>query len=109
MNAIKPCQFLNEGWRARAADPANAAVVERVISGIPMGRMGEPEELLGPVLFLAWYLSGPLVAIAALIVPLVLALHTPTADHLLLAVCASGAVTAGLLRWAYARAGKLLE
>ena len=61
------------------------------------------------VLFLAWYLSGPLVAIAALIAPFVLALHTPTTQHLLLAVCMSGAVTTALLQWAYARAGKLLE
>jgi len=53
VNAVKPCQFLNEGWRARVADPAEAPLVARVISGIPMGRMGEPEELLGPVLFLA--------------------------------------------------------
>lgn len=52
VNAIQPCQFLNEGWRTSAADPSKAALVERVLSGIPMGRMGEPREIVGPVLFL---------------------------------------------------------
>jgi NAD(P)-dependent dehydrogenase (short-subunit alcohol dehydrogenase family) len=53
VNAIKPVQFLNEGWRKQAADPANAKLVKRVLAGIPMGRMGEPEEIVGPALFLA--------------------------------------------------------
>ena len=35
------------------ADPSRAALVQRVLSGIPMGRMGEPPEIVGPVLFLA--------------------------------------------------------
>jgi NAD(P)-dependent dehydrogenase (short-subunit alcohol dehydrogenase family) len=53
VNAIQPCQFLNEGWRRMAADPSRAGLVERVLSGIPIGRMGEPREIVGPVLFLA--------------------------------------------------------
>ncbi len=53
VNAIQPAQFLNEGWRTMVADPSKSALVERVISGIPMGRMGEPREIVGPVLFLA--------------------------------------------------------
>ena len=53
VNAIQPCQFLNEGWRPAIDDPAKAPLVERVISGIPLGRMGEPDEVVGPVLFLA--------------------------------------------------------
>jgi len=53
VNAIKPCQFLNEGWRAMVGDPAHGSLVERVLAGIPMRRMGEPEEIVGPVLFLA--------------------------------------------------------
>jgi NAD(P)-dependent dehydrogenase (short-subunit alcohol dehydrogenase family) len=53
VNAIQPCQFLNAGWRAMVADPGRAALVQRVLSGIPMGRMGEPHEIVGPVLFLA--------------------------------------------------------
>jgi NAD(P)-dependent dehydrogenase (short-subunit alcohol dehydrogenase family) len=35
------------------ADPERAALVSRVLSGIPIGRMGEPHEIVGPVLFLA--------------------------------------------------------
>jgi NAD(P)-dependent dehydrogenase (short-subunit alcohol dehydrogenase family) len=53
VNAIQPCQFLNDGWRAMVADPSRANLVQRVLSGIPMGRMGEAHEIVGPVLFLA--------------------------------------------------------
>jgi len=52
VNAIQPCQFLNEGWRTSVADPSKSALVQRVLSGIPIGRMGEPREIVGPVLFL---------------------------------------------------------
>ena len=52
VNGIQPCQFLNDGWRAMVADPSKAPLVERVLSGIPIGRMGEPREIVGPVLFL---------------------------------------------------------
>ena len=52
VNAIQPCQFLNAGWRSMVGDPNRAPLVERVLSGIPIGRMGEPEEIVGPVLFL---------------------------------------------------------
>jgi NAD(P)-dependent dehydrogenase (short-subunit alcohol dehydrogenase family) len=52
VNAIQPSQFLNAGWRAMVADPSRSALVERVLSGVPMGRMGEPHEIVGPVLFL---------------------------------------------------------
>ncbi len=34
-------------------DPERAEVVKRVNSGIPLGRMGQPAEIVGPVLFLA--------------------------------------------------------
>jgi NAD(P)-dependent dehydrogenase (short-subunit alcohol dehydrogenase family) len=53
VNGIQPCQFLNEGWRSAVADPGRAPLVQRVLSGIPLGRMGEPHEIVGPVLFLA--------------------------------------------------------
>jgi NAD(P)-dependent dehydrogenase (short-subunit alcohol dehydrogenase family) len=53
VNAIQPCQFLNAGWRAMVADPNRSSLVQRVLSGIPIGRMGEPHEIVGPVAFLA--------------------------------------------------------
>ena len=52
VNAIQPCQFLNEGWQRMVADPSRSGLVQRVLSGIPLGRMGEPNEIVGPVLFL---------------------------------------------------------
>ncbi len=53
VNSIQPCQFLNAGLRGLVADPARRRTVDRMISGIPMGRMGEAEEIVGPILFLA--------------------------------------------------------
>lgn len=53
VNSILPCQFENDGLRGIMADPARAGTVARMIGGIPMGRMGQPEEIVGPILFLA--------------------------------------------------------
>ena len=53
VNAIQPVQFHNAAWDAMLADPANAQLVEHVIAGIPLGRFGEPAEMIGPVVFLA--------------------------------------------------------
>jgi gluconate 5-dehydrogenase len=53
VNSIQPCQFMNDGLRAIAADPARAHLTDRMLAGIPMGRMGRAEEIVGPILFLA--------------------------------------------------------
>ena len=53
VNAIQPCQFLATGIRAQVDDPGQAAIVARMLNGIPLGRMGQPAEVVGPVLFLA--------------------------------------------------------
>ncbi len=53
VNAVLPCQFRTRGWAETVADPANEELVRTVLHGIPMGRMGEPEEIAGPVRFLA--------------------------------------------------------
>jgi NAD(P)-dependent dehydrogenase (short-subunit alcohol dehydrogenase family) len=53
VNAILPCQFRNAWWDANLRDPERRPLVERVVSAIPLGRLGEPEEIVGPVLFLA--------------------------------------------------------
>jgi len=52
VNAILPAQFINDGWRRAIDDPARRPLVERVLSGIPIGRMGDPDEIAGPILFL---------------------------------------------------------
>jgi len=53
VNAVLPCQFVNDWWRGNLADPERRPLVDRVVSAIPLGRMGEPDEIAGPVLFLA--------------------------------------------------------
>jgi NAD(P)-dependent dehydrogenase (short-subunit alcohol dehydrogenase family) len=53
VNAVLPCQFVNDWWRGNLTDPDRRKLVDRVVSAIPLGRMGEPDEIAGPVLFLA--------------------------------------------------------
>ena len=53
VNAILPCQFTNAWWAGIISDPSYEPLVERVLSGIPLGRLGAPSEIRGPVVFLA--------------------------------------------------------
>jgi NAD(P)-dependent dehydrogenase (short-subunit alcohol dehydrogenase family) len=52
VNALAPCHFRTRGWASAVADPAQAETVRAVLRGIPLGRMGEPAEIVGPTLFL---------------------------------------------------------
>lgn len=53
VNCILPSQFINAGWTEFMNDPARSPLVDRVTSGIPLGRLGDPSEIVGPALFLA--------------------------------------------------------
>lgn len=53
VNAIQPCQFVNPGLKAMIDDPEKAAIVARMVAGIPLGRMGQAADIVGPLLFLA--------------------------------------------------------
>ncbi len=53
VNAIQPCQFMTPGLRVRLEDPElGPDIRDKFLSGIPLNRIGEPEEMVGPVLFL---------------------------------------------------------
>ena len=49
VNAIQPCQFLTPGLRHRLDDPELGPIREKFLSGIPLNRLGEPHEMVGPV------------------------------------------------------------
>jgi NAD(P)-dependent dehydrogenase (short-subunit alcohol dehydrogenase family) len=51
VNSILPAQVWNEGLRARIA--AEPELEETFLGGIPIGRLGNPEEIKGPAIFLA--------------------------------------------------------
>lgn len=51
VNAILPAQVLNRGLQARI--DAEPRMVDTWLRGIPMGRMGRPEDVVGPAIFLA--------------------------------------------------------
>jgi NAD(P)-dependent dehydrogenase (short-subunit alcohol dehydrogenase family) len=53
VNAILPCQFTNSWWAGIVAGHEHEPLVQRVLSGIPLGRLGAPSEIRGPVVFLA--------------------------------------------------------
>jgi len=55
VNAIAPCQFMTPGLKEVMAKPQfdPAKLMQTWVSNIPLGRVGEPEEIVGPALFLA--------------------------------------------------------
>ena len=55
VNAIAPCQFRTPGLLEVMADKQFDAekLMQTWTSNIPLGRVGEPHEMVGPVLFLA--------------------------------------------------------
>jgi NAD(P)-dependent dehydrogenase (short-subunit alcohol dehydrogenase family) len=54
VNAVAPCQILTPGFRERMSHPDfDEALMDRIRSGIPLDRLGEPEEIARPVVFLA--------------------------------------------------------
>lgn len=54
VNAIAPCQFMTPGLEAVLADPQfdPEKLMKTWVSNIPLGRVGETGEIVGPVLFL---------------------------------------------------------
>jgi NAD(P)-dependent dehydrogenase (short-subunit alcohol dehydrogenase family) len=52
VNAIQPCQFLTPGLKAAVEARGRGDLIEKFLSGIPLNRLGEPFEMVGPVLFL---------------------------------------------------------
>jgi NAD(P)-dependent dehydrogenase (short-subunit alcohol dehydrogenase family) len=54
VNAIAPVQMLSPAVKAWLADPkTDPELPKRLVSGIPLGRLGQPEDVVGPVVFLA--------------------------------------------------------
>jgi NAD(P)-dependent dehydrogenase (short-subunit alcohol dehydrogenase family) len=55
VNAIAPCQFMTPGLKEVMAKPQfdPAKLMQTWTSNIPLGRVGEPNEIVGPTLFLA--------------------------------------------------------
>jgi NAD(P)-dependent dehydrogenase (short-subunit alcohol dehydrogenase family) len=53
VNAIMPCQFVSPSLNQYRSTPAGKDITQKWIAGIPLGRLGEPEDIVGPVLFLA--------------------------------------------------------
>lgn len=55
VNAIMPCQFLTPGVLRILEDPQfdSEKLMATWVSNIPLGRLGQPDEIVGPVIFLA--------------------------------------------------------
>lgn len=67
VNAIVPAQTMTPGLKGHLQKQAfKDQVLPRILSGIPMGRLLEPEEMVGPTLFLA---SPAAAAITGILLP----------------------------------------
>ncbi len=53
VNAIEPCQVAGEAFDRLAETSTGKATIESMLAGIPAGRFLQPEEIVGPVVFLA--------------------------------------------------------
>ena len=54
VNAILPCQVLTKGFQKWLDSPTfDPALMERFLTGIPMNRLAQPDEIAGPAIFLA--------------------------------------------------------
>lgn len=56
VNAVAPCQFRTPGLQSVLTDSRlnpNGELEDKMIAAIPLGRLGEPREIVGPCLFLA--------------------------------------------------------
>jgi len=56
VNAVAPCQFRTIGLERVLDDPrfgGREALTEKMLGKIPLKRLGEPEEIVGPCIFLA--------------------------------------------------------
>jgi NAD(P)-dependent dehydrogenase (short-subunit alcohol dehydrogenase family) len=54
VNAILPVQTRTKGFQARLDDPiTDAGFLDRLVSSVPLRRIGEPEDFVGPAVFLA--------------------------------------------------------
>ena len=82
VNAIAPCQLDTPGVMSMLdwQDPSGMTFGERVLSGIPLGRLATSEDMVGPVVFLA---SDASAMVSGVVLPV---------DGANLAACAAGSV-----------------
>lgn len=53
VNAVQPAQVATPAWEQQRRTPEGKRLYDKVVSGIPLGRLVQPGELVGPILFLA--------------------------------------------------------
>ncbi len=82
VNAIAPCQLDTPGVMSMLdwEDPSGSTFGDRVLSGIPLGRLATTEDMVGPVLFLA---SDAAAMVSGVLLPI---------DGGNLAACAAGSI-----------------